>query len=322
MKTFEQGLPDIGWDQRQFARAGHMLQGRPWAQFQLALGRKVVWSEGDGWSWIAIITKGRGVTYLYAPYGPTARSAATLKSALASLKAAASELGLDFVRCEPVGVPKAAVVKAGLIKVKSDQPETTLVLDLTEDEADLRAAASSGHRNAINGAERRNLEIAFSRDSQKIATLLQLLHITAGQRGFRPHEDHYYRVMLETLMPLGAATLGIARHEGKPVAAAIFLDYNGTRAYAHAGADPEARKLQAAVPLVWQAALEAKALGLRRFDLWGIAPLDADENHPWTGFTKFKRAFGGQDVSYTGRWELPIAGLKYRLYRTAKRLLR
>lgn len=322
MKTFEQGLPDNDWDTRQQPRGGHMLQGRPWAQFQLALGRSVVWAEGDGWSWLAIVTKGRGVSYLYAPYGPTARSATTFGDALASLKAAAVELGLDFVRCEPVGVPRAAVVKAGILPVHGVQPEDSLIIDLTQDEDALRKAISSGHRNAINGADRRGLEITLVRDSQNIATMLQLFHMTSEKRGFRTHADNYYQVMLETLMPLGAAMLGTATHDGQIVAAAIFLDYQGTRAYAHAGAAPEARKLQAAVPLVWAAAIDAKAAGFKKFDLWGIAPLDADENHPWTGFTRFKRAFGGEAIAYTGTWELPIKTMKYKLYRTAKRWLR
>jgi len=322
MKTFEQGLPDSGWDERQQPRGGHMLQGRPWAQFQLALGRRLVWAEGDGWSWLGIITKGRGVNYLYAPYGPTARSAATLGEAFASLKAAAAELGLDFVRCEPVGVPKVAVAKAGLMPVRGVQPEDSLVLDLTQDEDALRKAVTSGHRNAINGAERRGLEIALVQDPQNIATMLQLFHLTAGKRGFRTHADNYYQVMLETLMPLGAATLGTATHDGQIVATAIFLDYQGTRAYAHAGADAAARKLQAAVPLVWAAVMAAKEAGLKRFDLWGISPPEAGDSHPWAGFTRFKRAFGGDEVAYTGTWELPVKTIKYRLYRTAKRLVR
>ena len=322
MKTREQGLPDNGWDERQQVRGGQMLQGRPWAQFQLALGRRLVWAEGDGWSWLGIITKGRGVSYLYAPYGPTARSAKTLAEALASLKAAASELGLDFVRCEPVGVPKVAVAKAGLLPVRGVQPEDSLVLDLTQDEDALRKGLSSGHRNAINGADRRGLEIAMVRDPQNIATMLQLFHLTAGKRGFRTHADNYYQVMLETLMPLGAATLGTVIHEGRIVAAAIFLDYQGTRAYAHAGADPAARKLQAAAPLVWEAVIAARSAGLKKFDLWGIAPPEAGDDHPWAGFTRFKRAFGGEEVAYTGTWEMPLKTVKYQLYTAAKRWLR
>lgn len=298
-----------------------MLQGRPWAQFQQALGRKVIWAEGDGWSWLGIVTEGRGVKYLYAPNGPTVESKGALETALQSLKAAAKQLGLDFVRCEPIGVSEDAVEAAGLRRVKMVQPQHTLIVDLNKDESDLRHDLSSGHRNAINGSERRGLVLSMSHSLQDVEGFLKLLHQTSGSRGFRAHEDRYYRVMLETLMPLRAASLGLAKCSGELVAAAIFFDYGNTRAYAHAGANQDARKLQAAAPLVWQAILDGKAKGLARFDLWGIAPENAPDSHPWSGFTRFKRSFGGSEISHSGTWELPIKKSKYRIYRIAKKAL-
>ncbi len=321
MNVFKQGLPDDDWDTRQRSRSGHMLQGRPWAQFQQALGRQVVWAEGDGWSWLGVVTAGRGVTYLYAPYGPTAETNKAFAAALECLEAAASELNLDFVRCEPIGVDRAAVVQAGMNQAKMVQPQHTLIVDLRKDESDLRHDLSSGHRNAINGSERRGLALFMSRSLQDVEGFLELLHQTSGSRGFRAHDDRYYRVMLETLMPLKAASLGLAKCNGELVAAAIFFDYGDTRAYAHAGANQEARKLQAAAPLVWQAILDGKTEGLARFDLWGIAPEGAPESHPWAGFTRFKRSFGGSEITYTGTWEMPIKKSKYRIYRIAKKAL-
>jgi hypothetical protein len=318
--VFELGLPDDGWDERQCLRGGLMLQGRSWAQFQQALGREIVWAEGDGWSWLGVVTEGRGVRYLHAPYGPTVRDAAALTTALTSLKSAAATLELDFVRCEPVGVGETVVAEAGMVGAKMMQPQHSLILDLTKSEDELRTALSSGHRNAINGADRRGLRFTLTQDPSSSQTFIQLMNQTASMRGFRAHEEDYYRVMLKTLMPLGAATVGLAEYDKKVMAAAIFLDDNQTRIYAHAGTDPEARKLQAAVPLVWEAVLEARAQGLKRFDLWGIAPDYAPDSHPWAGFTRFKRSFGGTEVSYAGTWELPIKRVKFKLYRLAKRL--
>lgn len=321
MKPFEQGLPPADWDEQQRVLSGHLLQGRPWAQFQLALGRRVAWASADGWSWLGEVRRGRGVKYLYAANGPTVRSAKALEEALASLKQAAAELGLDFVRCEPMGVPEAAVMRMGLSQVKPMQPQHTLLVDLTKSEEELRSDLSSSHRNTINGAERRGLSFRASTDSADTSVFLQLLARTASSRGFREHPDSYYRTMLDTLMPLGAAKLFIAEHEDKPVAASLALDYQGTRAYAHTGTAPEARSLRVTAPLVWQMMLEAKQSGLTQFDLWGIAPEGAPSSHPWAGFTEFKRSFGGQEVAYVGTWELPVKTWKYPLYRLAKKLV-
>ena len=321
MNTFEQGLPDETWDAEQRSRGGHMLQGRPWAQFQQALGRQIVWAAGDDWSWIGVVTEGRGVAYLYAPYGPTVTSSGALEVALQSLETAAKQLGLDFVRCEPIGVSEAAVEAAGLRRVKMVQPQHSLIVDLTQDESVLRAQLSSSHRNTINGAERRELVLRSSTDIADLEPFLNLTHATAKDRRFVPHPDSYYRTMLEVLVPIGAAKIFLAEHEGSAVSVSIALDYEGTRGYAHTGNDPEARKLRATAPLVWSMMLDAKQQGLTRFDLWGIAPDGAPSGHPWAGFTEFKRAFGGTEVTYSGTWELPIKRSKYRIYRIAKKAL-
>ena len=291
-----------------------MLQGRPWAQFQQALGQQIVWAEGEGWSWLGTVTKGRGVHYLYAAYGPSVVSKDGLVGALASLKAAAKVLDLDFVRCEPIGVTDEVVAQSGLRRVKMIQPQHSLIVDLTQDEEQLRAALSSSHRNTINGAERRELTLRSSTDMADLDSFLELTHATARDRGILPHPDSYYRTMLEVLMPLGAAKLFLAEHEGRPVSVSIALDYEGTRGYAHTGNDPEARKLRATAPLVWAMMLDAKQQGMARFDLWGIAPEGAPKGHSWAGFTEFKRAFGGTEVAYSGTWELPLKQAKYRLW--------
>jgi lipid II:glycine glycyltransferase (peptidoglycan interpeptide bridge formation enzyme) len=321
MDLFEQGLPNETWDARQRSLGGHMLQGRPWAQFQQAVGRQIVWAEGEGWSWLGVVTQGRGVTYLYAPYGPTVSSATSLDAALESLRSAASQLKLDFVRLEPVGVGDGVVVTRGLRRVKLVQPQHSLIVDLTQDEAELRAALSSSQRNTINGAERRGLVMRASTDISDLQLFLDLTHATAKDRRFTPHPDSYYRTMLETLLPIGAAKLFVAEYEGKAVSVSITLDYEGTRGYAHTGNDPEARKLRATAPLVWAMMLDAKASGLERFDLWGIAPEGASKDHPWAGFTEFKRAFGGTEIAYSGTWELPLRKAKYGLYRLAKKAI-
>ena len=50
-----------------------------------------------------------------------------------------------------------------------------------------------------------------------------------------------------------------------------------------------------------------------------------DKNHPWYGFTQYKKSFGGFEVDYSGTWDFPLNKRKYSLYkkiRKANRLLR
>ncbi|HUC95795.1 MAG TPA: peptidoglycan bridge formation glycyltransferase FemA/FemB family protein [Candidatus Saccharimonadia bacterium] len=322
MQEIHSGLPQIQWDENQLKIAGHMLQGRPWAMFQQALGRQVFWAESSSWSWLGIVVKTRGIKYLYVPYGPTVSSELSLDEALDSLKMAAKELKLDFIRCEPNGVQTDLVHRTGFIKVRSVQPQESLIIDLTQDLEILRTNLSSSHRNTINGAERRGLVLRSSINPSDIEIFLSLMHATADSRSFHAYPDSYYRTLVETLMPNGNAMFFLAEYQGKIASATLCMDYQRTRAYAYTGNDPGLRQLRATAPLVWKIILDSKQAGFERFDLWGIAPLNADKNHPWAGFSEFKRSFGGRDVFYSGTWELPINRLKYRAYRLAKKAMK
>ncbi len=311
---------DDTWSQIQLELGGHALQSAAWAAFQQRLGREMVREVGEGWSYQGFIMRSRGgVRYLYCPYGPTLGDRGAMEQVVESW----AGLNVDFVRCEPVGgVSEAVLRRLGMRLVQEVQPRHTLMVDLTLDEEELRRGLSSGHRNAINGAERRGLSFRAGSEAGDLEHFLNLIHATAARTGFRPHGDEYFRAMLETLGPMGAAKLFVAEHEGRVVAAAISLDYAGTRAYLHAASDVEARKLQMAAPLVWRMMLDGKEAGMTAFDLWGIAPEGAPASHPWSGFTQFKRAFGGAQRDYVGTWELPVRPLRYRAYAFSKRLLR
>jgi lipid II:glycine glycyltransferase (peptidoglycan interpeptide bridge formation enzyme) len=322
MNDFQIGLPPEDWDQRQELRGGHILQGRPWACFQLAYGRQIVWAEDTGWSWFGIVNKLKGISYLYVPYGPTALSDNDFKIALSSLKSAALSLGLDFVRFEPFGQITTEVLSGSdLIKVKSVQPQNTLDIDLLKDEIELRTNLTSGHRNTINGVDRRGVTLRKSSDLKEIDTFLKLIHATSDSRHFQSYPDAYYRILAETLIPTNNAEFFIAEHDGLPISIALCLNYRKTRVYAYAGNDPASRNLRAAVPLVWKIILESKNAGFEHFDLWGVSPNATDKTHPWSGFSEFKRSFGGSEISYLGTYELPINKSKYKLYRFIKKLM-
>ena len=320
MHEYHVGLPDLDWDDHQSSLKAHMLQGRPWACFQQAYGRQVVWCQAQDWSWMAIVIKGRGVKYLYAPYGPTVSSKQGLADAMDSLKTAAESLGLDFIRIEPIGIDEEDIYGGRLRRVKPVQPQESLMIYLKQDTEILRSQLTSSHRNTINGSERRCITLRTSSNMKDFGVFIDLMHKTAGSRGFHAYPDAYYKVLAETLIPMGNAKFFIAEHGGKAVSASLCMDYQKTRAYSYTGNDPESRSLRATAPLVWKIILESRTEGFDFFDLWGIAPHGAGKEHPWAGFTEFKRSFGGKEVFYSGTWEYPIHPLKYHAHSFAKKI--
>lgn len=82
------------------------------------------------------------------------------------------------------------------------------------------------------------------------------------------------------------------------------------------------RKLPATYAILDEAIKDAKKIGLKNLDFWGIAPENAPKSHPWAGFTNFKKSFGGAEKRYAGTYDLIFKPQKYRLYKSARKLNR
>jgi len=263
---------------------------------------------------------GRFARYVYLPYGPTGQDVA---AAFSSVVASARERNLDFARVEPLVRPtSSALGDVAAVTAKPVQPRWTWVLDLSADESTLRQGLSSGHRGSINAAERRGLHVRSSRDPSEVELFCELQRKAAGGGRFRGQSPRYFRTIAGVLLPRRASALYFAEAEGRTLASAIAFDFARTRYYAHAVSDPVAgRKLGAAAPLVWQMILDARAGGMSLFDFWGVAP-PRSEDHSWSGFSQFKRSFGGRLVEFPGAWEIPVRGARHRVFRAVRSLKR
>ncbi len=307
------------WDNLQKSLGASVLQSRDWADVQQQMGRQAFFAWSNHWSFVGFERKSSGLRYLLVPYGPTCAVAGT--EAIEAVLALAKKQKFDFVRIEPIGATRPDdLVRLGAVKVAEFDPEYTLHLDLTKTEEELRSKMNSGHRNLINGTQRRGIEIVQSDKDSDFESFLRMLEDTAKRSKVKFHPRDYYKDVWKVMQPRESAKLYIASHSGEAVAAALFYDYNGVRYYAHAGAYQQLnRKLNASVSLLWQAIIDAKKLGLVKFDMWGIAPSD-DPKHKWAGITSFKKGFGGEAVQYLGTYDIPINQAKYKIYRTYSKL--
>lgn len=303
------------WDTKLAVLHGGSLQSEGWGVFLKAQGAHVIEDKGDDWLWRGQIQETALGRYLYLPQGPVVATPKAWLQAQHSIRAAALDHKALFVRAEPTG-DAATLIAAPWRRVADWQPSHTAHIDLTLSEELLRRGLKSGHRSAINGAERRGLIIESSVDPADMAVLTDLL---ADARGWQTHSADYLQLLASTLMPRGEATLYIARHGDTPVAVALAHDVAGRRTYLHAAMNADGRRLQAAAPLVWRMVLDAKAAGMSVFDLGGVAPEKAAANHPWSGFTSFKLGFGGKRITRAGTWELALKPVRYNAYKLYKR---
>lgn len=294
-----------------------ILQSKEWQEFQEAIGRKTFTSGGDGWSYLAILEKGTLNTRLYTPHGPSYTNETQFIEAIDSLRTLARSQRATFIRIDPEqGISVETFKELGLTPVNYQQlqPSHTQVINLMLPEDEILSQMSQNSRNITRNYRNKGITIRESHDSSEISILTSLLSKVAQRNHISAHSENYFTKQADVLFPSRSATLYIAEYEGKPIAASLALDGESTRIYAHAAADDAYRRLGAGTAIVGQMILDAKRKGLQEFDLYGIADSD-DPSHPWAGFTRFKKSFGGSPVSRLGTWDLPINKLGYCLYR-------
>lgn len=300
------------------------LQSNAWKLFQEALGRTTYTDNGDDWSYLAIKEAGTRNTRLYTPYGPNCTDIETFDAAIDSLKRTATKENITFLRVDPPQViTKRQLLDRGFraVTYQQLQPAHTQIIDLSQSKEDILAQMSQNSRNITRNYHKKRVTIRTSYDPTEITVLTSLLSRIASRNHITTHSDDYFQVQADTLMPRKAAVLYIAEYEDAPIAAALVYDSTDTRTYAHAAADDTYRKLSAGTALVGQMILDAKDAGLSYFDLYGITDSD-DPKHPWAGFTKFKKSFGGTPVERPGTWDLPLRPLQYGVYRTYQSIRR
>lgn len=300
----------------------HFLQSEAWEAFQADLGRRVLRDQGDGWSWMAFVEEGKLTKRLYCPYGPTTQSEKALQEACISLRQCAKAEGADYIRIEPMVEESVELGRLGAVRAVRDvQPAHTLRIDLTRAEEDILMDITSGNRRAYTGAAKRGMTFRKSRSLEDLGIFLNAIHEVAAATGMHPHTDSYFKKQMGVLLPLEAASILIAEVGSKPAASMIVYDDGKVRYYAHAAAHYEFHKLQPAAALLVYAMLDAKTMGLQAFDMYGVSPPD-EPNHPWAGFSRFKRSFGGEEVAFSGTWDISVNRLKHGLERTVHRLHR
>lgn len=280
---------------------------------QRRLDYDIVFGDGPGWCWFAVVGRVGPFRYLYLPFGPSLDSPQTLAAAMADVRERARGMGCAFVRFEPRTVPSERLEALGASPARRRQHDHTMVLRIDGDEAVLWRGVKSGHRSGIRGAPRRALRVECTRDPSRMGEFVRILRETEQRASFFTHEQGYFDAVAEEMLTTGDASLYLVLEDQTTLAGALVYDFGETRYYPFGASTARARELQAAPALLWRTILDAREMGKTWFDFWGVAPPGHEADHPWAGITYFKGAFGARTESYAGTWELPARPLAARL---------
>lgn len=305
-----------------------ITQSKAWQNLQTDLKEESFLESEPDFHYLAIKKSTPVGNYLYLPYGPVAETKAGLKNALESLESLAKKKSAIFIRIEPMTPEIAEFLPQNAKKVKDLNPKETWVLDLTGNDDALKSKLPSRLLRYYKNMAKNGLTIEKTADPEKIKHLLNLQKSLAKEKGINTFSETY----LKTELTQPFATLYLLKHnpenlsktqEAQEILAAGLVFDDETTRYNLQGAQSElGKKLHATGILTIQLILDAKEKGLKTFDFWGIAPDNAPKDHPWAGFTNFKKTFAGHEVRYAGTYDLIENPLKYRLYNLLRKLNR
>ncbi len=325
------------WDNSLAANpAGNFLQSFSFGDFHEKLGNKV-WRLGilDSeriLSFAQVIKiKTKLGSFLYLPWGPILERSEEIESLLEELRQISNKEETAFVRLEP----RVEITNWQNYNLKPSssytQPNCSLFLDLTKSLDELKKDLSESTRYNIGWVERKGVKVEISNDLNEIEIFLDLLKETASRQGFNLHQNaDYNRKQFLSFAQNNFAKLFITRAPaelgGQPLAGAIVIYFGDTVTYLHAASSSQQQKLRASYLMQWKIIEDAKNLGAKKYDFWGVAPTDKT-NEDWAGVTAFKKSFGGERVFYPKPFDLVVSNKYYLMtlvekIRPAVRLLR
>lgn len=266
-------------------------------------------------------------SYLYCPRGPvfnTSLSQNQKTEALKLLLSKARDLTSQtknaeevFFRYEPTTSINLSFADSLNKETKPIQPPDTLLIDLRKTAAEILHGAHAKTRYNIRLAEKSGIKI-FKLPPEQFTEHWPLFLETGHRSDFNLFPKDYYEQMLK-LMEI---ELWVAQAKDNAIIAASLISFYGdTATYLHGASDYLLRRLMAPHLLQWTLIKTAQDRGCKYYDFHGIAPQD-QPNHPWAGVSRFKKGFGGKQVSYPGTFDFIYQPGWYKIYKYLRKINR
>lgn len=322
------------WAAQLADRQGHLLQSWPWGEFKSHFGWTPYRIQVDGAAAQVLFRRlPLGFTVAYIPKGPLLdwTDLPRCQQLFSAIHNAAKKQRAVFLKVEPnvwcdndqtqmAQATQSYLHQAQFSPADTIQPQSSILIDISGDEAAVLAAMKQKTRYNIRLAERKGV-IVRQGQADDLPAYYQLSQLTADRDGFGVHGSDYYRLAYEYFAPDHCA-LFIAEFEDQPLAALMVFRQGTTAYYLYGASSNSHRNLMAPYLVQWAAIRWAKAQGCTDYDLWGIpnadpAALEAEfanrQDGLW-GVYRFKRGFGGQIYRSIGAYDYVYNPLLYKMY--------
>ncbi len=182
------------------------------------------------------------------------------------------------------------------------EPLKTILIDLSYTEEQLLKQMKPKGRYNIKLAQRHEVEVTTTNLQSGLKDFLKFYAQTVERKQFKGQDEIYFTKLIPCLEEDKLGKFYFAKYKNKILASALVIFYGGYVTYLFGASSNLHREKMAPYLLQWEIILEAKRLGYKYYDFYGIAP-NEDLSHPWQGFSEFKRKFGGEEVKYIGAYD-------------------
>ena len=297
----------------------NFLQSPLWAETNRLIGHEIVVETfNDKAMFLGIIKNAKRGRYLEIPGGPLVdwEDKQLVKNIFNRIQKIAKEKKCVFVRFRPqiLNTEKNQQLLENLNLVDAPMhlhAQDTVILDLEKTEEELLADLRRQTRYEVRRAKKLNIKVKEEANTETLKEFHKVQVETAHRQNFIPPNEKTllseYEAFKENLK------LYVARTEDeKPIAYGLVLIFGNEAEYFEAASTELNRKLPGAYALLWAAIKDLKKLGLKRFNLWGIAPPNQPD-HRYAGVTTFKTGFGGKIIEFIPAKDLVINPIKYKI---------
>ncbi len=296
--------------------ANHPLQSWQWGEARKKMGIEVLRLSDEKHVYQLTFHK---LPYTNYKIGYLPRSATPTKEVLEFLTDYGKKHNIIFIKIEPDQQWNNKAVKQYSNLVKSSHPlfpDWTIILDLDKSEDELLRQMKPKTRYNIRLAQKKGVTVREMSDDAGYKIFEKLYFDTCRRQKYHGHTPRYHRIIWDSLKN-GIAHILIAFYKDTPLAAYELFYFNKAFYYPYGGTSLEYRNLMGANLLMWEAIRLGKKLGAEKFDMWGSLAPGYNQNHDWSGFTRFKEGYNGKSTQMIGSCDLVINTFIYRLYNFA-----
>ncbi len=302
----------------------NFLQSPLWAEANRQMGHKlIVRTFDDKAMFLGIVKDARRGRYLEIPGGPLLdwHDKTMVNQVFTEIVAAAKAEKCVFVRFRPqlLKTPENETLIKNLQQAYNFHPapmhlhaQNTVILDLTKSEEDLLMAMRRQTRYEVRRSEKLGLKVLEDGSEKMLKEFHAVQAETAKRQNFIPPSLKELLAERAAFSPDHLKLYKVVTDQNEPVAYGLILMYGDEAEYFEAASTDLNRKLPGAYALLWQAIKDLKKQGIKRFNLWGIAPPNV-EHHRYSGVTTFKTGFGGDVIEFIPAQDIVVSKLKYKL---------